>query len=111
MTVLRPSLPPVICTTTRMVSRAPGLSAVGGWAAVLLKKPGTHGPRATRLDVFRKSRRFMGFSCQDMPISNRHPQLVQLKFGQRQHQMAQRADALIGGVLSGPINGYRVIMG
>ena len=62
MTVFRPSLPPVSSMTTRMVSLAPGLSAVGAAAAVRLRKAGTQSPQLTRPapanDVFRKSRRF-----------------------------------------------------
>ena len=34
MTVLRPSLPPVSWTTTRIVSRPPGRLAKGAWAAL-----------------------------------------------------------------------------
>src|SRR5438552_8426631 len=56
-TVLSPSLPPVSCTTTRIVSLAPGLPAVGAANAVRLMKVGTLRPQATRLADFRNSRR------------------------------------------------------
>src|ERR1700674_4398048 len=57
MTVLRPSLPPVSWTTTRIVSRAPARWATGAWAAVLLRKLGTLAPRAIMLEFLRKARR------------------------------------------------------
>ena len=48
MTVLRPSLPPVSWTTTRMVSLPPGLSDAGARAAARLRKAGTFRPQAAR---------------------------------------------------------------
>src|SRR5437660_6900141 len=57
MTVLSPSLPPVSCTTTRMVSFAPGLEASGAAKAVRARKLGTEAPAAIRVEARRKSRR------------------------------------------------------
>ena len=101
MTVFRPSLPPVSSTTTRMVSLAPGLSAVGAARAVRLRKPGTFRPQATRplaaSDVFRKSRRFGSWMLLDWRCLQWRSAVdaasvngsIQLKLRQRQHQMAQ----------------------
>src|SRR5215204_1550462 len=57
MTVLRPSLPPVSWTTTRMVSLLPGAAASPAANAVRPRNVGTLAPKATSPDVFRNSRR------------------------------------------------------
>src|SRR5438094_110094 len=67
MTVLRPSLPPLISMTTSTVSLPPRRTSPGAAAlAVLAMSPGTTGPTARRDDAcrerVRKSRRFnMGY--------------------------------------------------
>src|SRR5581483_972482 len=57
MTVLRPSLPPVSWTTTRMVSLAPGRPAAPAARAVRPRNVGTVRPQATSPEVVRNSRR------------------------------------------------------
>src|SRR5271155_1011396 len=110
-----PSLPPVSCTTTRMVSLAPALSALGAARAVRWIKPGVLNPRATRLLDFKKLRReenmrfprkaFMGRASAG---ALRHPgrALLKLKFRQGQHQVTNGADALVGRVLRRPVYGH-----
>src|SRR5438445_5720553 len=93
MTVLSPSLPPVSWTTTRIVSFAPGLPASGAAMAVRLRNRGTVRPQATRPVDFRKSRR----------VGIMGPSLIQLKFGQCQHQMADGPDTMVSGVGVGPV--------
>src|SRR5262249_48684988 len=80
-----------------MVSFLPGPAAA---RAVRVTKPGTLSPQAARpeaaKDVLRKSRRLA-----DM-FSPRKS--IQLELRQRQHEVAQGADALVGGVLGGPVD-------
>src|SRR5262245_25213449 len=57
MTVLRPSLPPVSWTTTRIVSFDPAEPVTGAASAVLPRNGGTVAPKPRRVDVARKSRR------------------------------------------------------
>src|SRR5262249_17959426 len=129
MTVFRPSLPPVSWMTTRMVSRAPGRLAGGEASAVRLRKPGTVEPSATRLplasEVFRKSRRVgvMFFLIQGIhqpaaparavPLVARRAGWVstKLEFRQPQHQLAQRAHPVVGGILGGPVHGHVLFAG
>src|SRR5258706_3857224 len=106
MTVFRPSFPPVNCTTTRMVSLAPALSAGFAARAVRPRNAGTPSPQAMRLVDFRKSRRFvMSVSPLRIPVAERPAYFsTQLKFRQRQHQVRQRtgrpAATLVGAHIS-----------
>src|SRR5262245_11211235 len=106
MTVLRPSLPPLSSTTTRMVSLAPFLPSGAAARAVRLTKPGTFNPHATRLEtaeVRRKSRRVV--------MANLLRGSIQLELGKRQHQMAQGADAMVGDVLGHPVDRRFAVLG
>ena len=96
MTVLRPSLPPVSWTTTRMVSLAPGVPASGAAAAVRPRNVGTVRPQATRLEVFEKLAAGLGHGHPPLSAAwTRRLSSLQLKLRQRQHQMAQGPDRMV----------------
>src|SRR5262245_29935783 len=117
-TVFSPSLPPVSSTTTRMVSLPPFFDGPAAASAVRRTNSGMLAPQATTPEACRKSRRvnMEASSCRERPprrsSSSRNAtegvpyRSIQLELRQRQHQVAQRADTLVGGVLLGPVHGH-----
>src|SRR5207248_1808893 len=108
-TVLRPSLPPVSSTTTRMVSLAPLLPAGPAARAVRPRKVGTVSPQPTspaeaRVDL-RKSRRSVVTEGSSNRVGRWRPGLIELELREGQDEVAQGPHGVVGGVLGRPVDG------